>query len=694
MNFVMPRLPFVFAALASLALVPPARGGDEGDGHRSLFLAAAAALVAGRKADFERRRQALDGYVLAPYLDHAALRRELPDLDPVRARRFLEREQGHQLGVQFLREWLLELGRRGDWRSVLAFDDATVATSIQHRCLRLRAQIATGGDEDVIRPLVLELWANGNSLPKTCDAVLAHGRERDWIGPREIRQRLRLAVRAGNGSLAGYLARQLPVSQREHGERLARALTDPEATLKAAATWPDQAAHREAAAWALRLRARQSIDDAIGHWQLLKSRFGFEPDEHHGILRELALYAAVAYREDADDWFRQVPASLHDEQLLEWQLRVALARLDWPAVRELTAQQAESAPSDTPRMRYWHARALLELGQRQAAGLLFQALAGEAHYHGFLAADRIGTAYPLCPLEVESDPERESRLSSNVELLRALELHAVGWYHQAAHSWEHALRDASREDRLLAVRLADRQGWYDRAAFNLRGEDELRYYSLRFPLAERELIEREARANDLDSAWVYALIRAESAWQPHARSHANAHGLMQLLPATGQRMARELGLSWTGTSALLEPTTNIRLGTRYLARQAERFEHSPWIASAAYNAGPTPVERWLEQRGHLPADVFIETIPYHETRAYVPRILAFSVIYDWRLHGKARPLSSRLPDPGQRYAGVPSLQQARPFTCHRDEHHGEAIGATGDRPVFDQSLSTDAESTP
>src|SRR5690606_17147576 len=148
-----------------------------------------------------------------------------------------------------------------------------------------------------------------------------------------------------------------------------------------------------------------------------------------------------------------------------------------------------------------------------------------------------------------------------------------------------------------------------------------------------------AAANGLDPALSFALIRAESAWQPDARSHANAYGLMQLLPATGKSMAQQLGVPWRGTSTLLDPALNIRLGSRYLARQVARFDGNPWLATAAYNAGPTPVQRWLADRGTLPADAFIETIPYGETRDYVARVLAFSVIYDWRLYGKARPLS-------------------------------------------------------
>jgi len=254
-------------------------------------------------------------------------------------------------------------------------------------------------------------------------------------------------------------------------------------------------------------------------------------------------------------------------------------------------------------------------------------------------------------------------LRAQVDVARALELHAIGWRVEANRAWDHARESVAEADRLQMVLLASEQGWHDRVVFALNSGDDLRHYDLRFPVAERDTVEREAAANGVDPAWAYALIRAESAWQPDVRSHANAYGLMQILPGTGQRMARQLGMNWRGTSMLLEPETNIRLGTRYLAQQAEQFGGSPWLASAAYNAGPTPVQRWLAERKSLPADVFIETIPYRETREYVARVLAFSVIYDWRLTGKARPLSARLPDPGQRPASALVDVAPRPVVC-------------------------------
>ncbi len=658
-RFPVATLAVLTTGLAAATTPPPASNGSS---HRTEFLAAGIALAAGQTAEFQRRRSALDGYVLAPYLDYAALRKDLRNLDDGRAAAFLNAESSTQLGHQFRQEWQTELARREEWTRFLAFDTGATDVGITLRCQRLRARIATGGDSDAIREELMALWPTGASLPNACDDAIAYGRGRGWIDSEQVMTRLRLAVADSNAGLATHLTRQLPAGERADGERLAKALADPEGTLVAARAWPDHPVNREAAHWALQRRARQEVVSAIGHWQAISGRFAFDQAQRGAVLRAIALYAAVAYRADAEDWFEQVPPPHRDEQLMEWQLRAALVGGDWKAVRDV-ANGLPAGLVDTPRPRYWRARALRVLGQDDAADAAFRALATEANFHGFMAADQVQAPYAVCPLEVVPDAHRALVLRAQTDIARALELHAVGSRGEAARAWDFALRDAPTQDRLQALLVAAGQGWHDRAVFSLNQGDNLRYYALRFPAGEREAVEREAQANGLDPAWVFALIRAESAWQPDARSHADAYGLMQLLPGTGRQMARELGLPWNGTGTLLDADTNIRLGTRYLSQQANRFGSSPWLASAAYNAGPAPVQRWLSARPTLPADVFIETIPYKETREYVARVLAFSVIYDWRLYGKARPLASRLPDPGQRYAGVPSLDSARPVTC-------------------------------
>jgi soluble lytic murein transglycosylase len=199
--------------------------------------------------------------------------------------------------------------------------------------------------------------------------------------------------------------------------------------------------------------------------------------------------------------------------------------------------------------------------------------------------------------------------------------------------------------------------------FTFSSGDALQLYDLRFPLASQDGLVPQAEQAGVDPAWAYGILRAESAWMSDAHSGADARGLMQLLPDTGAAVARRHGLAWGGGDTLYDPAINIALGTRYLAELAARFGGSPWLASAAYNAGPNRVDQWLAARNALAPDLFLATIPFKETREYVARVMAFSVIYDWRLHGKAVPLDTRMSAIGQPY-GRPNLAaQSRLVDC-------------------------------
>jgi soluble lytic murein transglycosylase len=216
----------------------------------------------------------------------------------------------------------------------------------------------------------------------------------------------------------------------------------------------------------------------------------------------------------------------------------------------------------------------------------------------------------------------------------------IGW---ATREWDDALSRFNDEQRRIAVEVAQGNGWFDRAVYALgRAPDESRLYGLRFPLHHEATIRREAANNRLDPAWVAAEIRAESVFQPRARSSANAMGLMQVLPATGASVAARLGLPWGGAESLFDPDTNIILGTAYLRQLMDKYGGQPYQVIAGYNAGPTPLARWQAQRPGMDPDFWIETISYKETREYVARVLAFSVLYDWRLYGDALTLSERL----------------------------------------------------
>lgn len=154
-----------------------------------------------------------------------------------------------------------------------------------------------------------------------------------------------------------------------------------------------------------------------------------------------------------------------------------------------------------------------------------------------------------------------------------------------------------------------------------------------FPLAYWDLIRKHSTARGLDPYLVAALIAQESTFDPEVRSVANAWGLMQIVPATGRRLARSIGVRRFTTSMLTNPETNVRLGTLYFSRLVQQFGGTHY-ALASYNAGENRVVRWKAERPGLDEDEFIDDIPFPETQNYVKRILGTAEDYR-QLYGKA-----------------------------------------------------------
>ncbi|MGA9670605.1 MAG: transglycosylase SLT domain-containing protein [Terracidiphilus sp.] len=149
----------------------------------------------------------------------------------------------------------------------------------------------------------------------------------------------------------------------------------------------------------------------------------------------------------------------------------------------------------------------------------------------------------------------------------------------------------------------------------------LAYWRILFPEPYWETIKAESAKNNLDPYLVASLIRQESEFNPSVISYANAYGLMQLLPVVGKNMAREEGISHFETFQLLDPETNIRLGTRYLRQMLNKFGGVTEYALAAYNAGDSRVTDWEAAGPYHGMDEFVESIPFTQTREYVEAIL-------------------------------------------------------------------------
>lgn len=634
-----------FTLALLLACAAPAARADAGSppSAASLALPRQALLLAEQGRLDAATARAVANDPLRPWIDYAQLHRDLDDADAGAVRAFLDRNSGTVAASLLRDEWLGLLARRHDWRAFRAF--RSDGQSPKLACADLAARLDAGASDADWQRQALALWRSGSNQPTDCDAVFAWLDSHGQLTPEARWQRIDAAAELADTAVMRATAAGLPAGPRSLAQAYARYIDAPD---EGAAAWPRTDRSRHVIAIGLARLARRDPDAAQARLDRLQPTMQLGVADRGRVQYAIALWTVASYAPGAARRLAAVPASAYDARLHEWQVREAMARGDDTAASKAIAAM-DPAQRNDPRWQYFAARLRERAGDAKGARALYQQAARTATYHGFLAADRLHQPYNLCPRELTLSTGERARVGAIPALIRAFELYRIDRTSWALKEWKAALAGLDDRQRLVAVALAGDIGWYDRATFTLGTDasgqpapDELRLYTLRFPLDHANTVREQARGNGLDPAWVAAEIRAESAWNPLARSSADARGLMQLLPSVGQHMARTLGLPWAGAGSLYDPRTSIVLGTAFLRRMSDRYDGRTYLAIGAYNAGSGPVSRWLAQRGSLDPDFWIETATYKETRDYIMRVLAFSVIYDWRLDGKATPLSERM----------------------------------------------------
>jgi soluble lytic murein transglycosylase len=628
--------PFAFIAATLLAFASIARA-QTADPQREQVRAALQAAERGQLDP--ATSSALAKHPLYGWIEYASLKRNMDTLPVAQAQAFLARYRGQAVAEAFRELWLAALSRRQDWPSFrAAWSDSIKDNAL--RCAELDARQATGAADAKWVADAQVMWrSTGKPLPSNCDSPFAILAAKGGLLPAMRWERIEKAAAEWQPSVMRAAARGLPTDELALANDYAAFL---EAVHERALAWPKTPRSRFIASQGLARLGKSVPLAAEAQLDKYANALGFTEEDRGRVLYQVALWTVASYEPESARRLNAVPASAYDEKLHEWRVREAMSRSDWPAALAAIRRMGDKQRGDS-RWVYFEARLAEITGDKARAQALYRDAAKKPEFHGFLAADRINQPYALCPWELPDNPAMKANVARDPAIVRAMALYQLerqGW---AQREWDDALSRFSDEQRRIAVAVAQDNGWFDRAVFALgRTPEETRLYKLRFPLHHGDTIRREATKNGIDPAWVAAEIRAESVFNPNARSGANALGLMQVVPGTGMAVARRLDLPWGGASSLYDADTNIVLGTAYLRQLLDKYGGQPYQAIAGYNAGPAPLARWQAQRPGMDPDFWIETISYKETREYVARVLAFSVLYDWRLNGDALPLSERM----------------------------------------------------
>jgi soluble lytic murein transglycosylase len=627
-----------FVALLAITICPTALQAQGLEAQRQRFIEARSALGLGEIGRFQALADGLKNYPLYPYLRYAELSARLARTSAGEVQEFLRNYEDTPLAARLRRAWLRLLAGRGDWGAYRAFytpqDDPVLA------CHALTAWLRTEGTDAVLEA-AKKRWLTGQSQPMACDPAFGVLERSPLITEALVWERIGLAMDESQLGLARHLGRLLDERGRAWVRRWCAAHEQPLAILNDAALREDSPIARTVAAHAVMRLAQSDARSAYRQWQGLREAFVAWPGLLAEVQTGLALEATKQDLPEALVWLDGIEHANADAAVQRARLRAALLASDWVRLVRWTEQPA--VPDMNPlRWRYWRARALERTGQIEPARALLTDLAQERDYYGFAAADRIGAGYRMGHRPTLAAPEVEAQLLSRPGFVRARELRLVGMPREARAEWRQSVDPLPDAEVMVAARLAHGWGWHDeviRLLGKIQAYDDL---ELRFPMPYPSVVRTEARRQRLEPALVYGFMRAESAFDARARSAAGALGLMQLLPTTGQLVARELGKRLSGEGELSDPATNIALGSRYLRKMLDRYSGHLPMTAAAYNAGPGRVERWRPEGECRDGEIWVETLPFMETRRYVRNILFFTALYEWRLGEEVRPLPARL----------------------------------------------------
>ena len=601
-----------------------------------IFLEARDAFQRGDIAKLNERAAKLDDdYALTPYVRYWQLRSRLADASAGDIQSFLVRHENSLTADRLRADWLRQMARNADWTAFLREYPKLGTADTELACFASQARMARG--ESGVLSQARPLWFTAQVLPESCLPIFKAMFDKQMLTADDSWSRIRLALENANVSGAEMLLTYLPIGERPNAKVMESISKRPQRYLDKAPLLLKTRGQRELAIFALYKTAESWPEIAADRLRRISGKL---PElEREYAWAQIAAVAARNLHPGALAWFKNAGNGMNDRQL-SWYGRAALRAGDWGEV--LAAVNAMSgAERSRAQWRYWRARALAALGRPAEANVLLAPLANEFNFYGQLAADDLGTSISSAPQTYHPSSDEVDIIAANRGIRRALALYRAGLRYEGALEWQWSVKDYDDKKLLAAAILAAQNDWYERTIDTAERTLILHDFGLRYPAPYRKLVQENAQQLGLDEAWVYGLVRQESRFVHTARSSAGASGLMQLMPATARWLAKRLGMNGHHSTLTETVDTNIGLGTYYLRQVLDSVDNHVVLASAGYNAGPRRARDWAASRP-LEGAIYIETIPFAETREYVKKVMNNTLYYARLFHQTGLSLRDRL----------------------------------------------------
>ncbi|MGP8953004.1 murein transglycosylase [Enterobacter mori] len=567
----------------------------------------------------------LKDYPLYPYLEYRQITDDLMNQPTVTVNNFIQANPTLPPARNLQSRFVNELARREDWRGLLAFSPEKPGTT-EAQCNYYYAKWATGQQEEAWVG-AKDLWLTGKSQPNACDSLFGAWRASGKQDPLAYLERIRLAMKAGNTRLVTALAGQMPSDYQTISSAVIGLANDPNSVLTFARSTGATDFTRQMAAVAFTSVARDDVENArLMIPQLVQAQQLNE--EQTQELRDIVAWRLMGtdVTDEQARWRDDAIMRSNSTSLVERRVRMALGTGDRRGLNTWLARLPMDA-KEKDEWRYWQADLLLERGRDDEAKAILHALMQQRGFYPMAAAQRLGEEYTL---KIDKAPANANpALTQGPEMARVRELMYWNMDNTARSEWANLVTSRTTDEKAQLARYAFDNRWWDLSVQATIAGKLWDHLEERFPLAYKDLFDRYTSDKDIPKSYAMAIARQESAWNPKVRSPVGASGLMQIMPGTATHTVKMFNIpGYSSPSQLLDPDTNINIGTSYLQYVYQQFGNNRIFSSAAYNAGPGRVRTWLgNSAGRIDAVAFVESIPFSETRGYVKNVLAYDAYY-------------------------------------------------------------------
>jgi len=584
----------------------------------------------------------LKDYILSSYLDFERINQHLKKTTDKTLDDFIQRNPNSYLANKLMVERLARLSKDQQWQKILILADKIEGGGSKAKCPLLMAQIHTleGKSKQVALLAAKRYWLKGKAASKSCNPLINLLHDRHLINDDDIWQRIVKAMDKGKTRLAKSLAKNT-----KHQKLVAlwvKLRKKPSKYLSHKLLQKNNSKTRYLMTYAIKRIARKDANKAQKKWHKLQQSHGFTRDEKADVESYIATRNAVDHKKNALEQLMAIPSEKRSKEANIWMARSAIRRGRWQEVLNAIKPMSHDEKKQGV-WTYWRTYAKHRLGKKTIPEDYYE-LSKNASFYGFLAADQLKVPYERLQQEEPDWDQFIPTIENKAGFKRAIELYAIGLTKLARKEWMWELKKLSHHDKLVAAAYALKINQPFLAIITISQTKDWNQVGLRFPMKYKDLVINSAKDQGIHPAWVYGIMRRESAFDSQISSSANARGLMQILPRTAKEVARKLGIKGHKTSDLLIPEKNARLGSAYLSQMLKKFNGNFAKATASYNAGPHRIPKWTPEFP-IVAPRWIESIPFNETRKYVRAVMSYTTIYDYKLNhktGKNLRLSERL----------------------------------------------------